>query len=76
MKDKAEGEFDELRKADGNAKHNVTIAKPPLDDQIYSKTVTSNKLMTIRVSQQQCASPRWAALSHFGGHEGQCRERV
>jgi septation ring formation regulator EzrA len=34
MKDKAESELDELRKAEGNAKHNFNMLKQSLDDQI------------------------------------------
>jgi len=34
MKDKADGELDELRKAEGNAKHNFNMLKQSLDDQI------------------------------------------
>jgi len=34
MKDKAESELDELRKAEGNAKHNFNMLKQSLEDQI------------------------------------------
>jgi len=34
MKDKADSELDELRKAEGNAKHNFNMLKQSLDDQI------------------------------------------
>ena len=34
MKDKAESELDELRKAESNAKHNFNMLKQSLDDQI------------------------------------------
>merc|ERR1719503_359611 len=38
MKDKAESELDELRKADGNAKHNFNMLKQSLEDQIAADT--------------------------------------
>ena len=38
MKDKAESELDELRKAEGNAKHNFNMLKQSLEDQIGADT--------------------------------------
>jgi len=38
MKDKAESELDELRKAEGNAKHNFNMLKQSLEDQIAADT--------------------------------------
>jgi len=38
MKDKAGSELDELRKAEGNAKHNFNMLKQSLDDQIAADT--------------------------------------
>jgi len=38
MKDKAEGELSELRKAEGNAKHNFNMLKQSLEDQISADT--------------------------------------
>jgi predicted nucleic acid-binding Zn-ribbon protein len=38
MKDKADSELDELRKAEGNAKHNFNMLKQSLEDQIGADT--------------------------------------
>merc|ERR1740139_725137 len=43
MKDKAESELDELRKAEGSAKHNFNMLKQSLEDQIAAAAAAAEK---------------------------------
>jgi chromosome segregation ATPase len=53
MKDKAEGELDELRKAEGNAKHNFNMLKQSLEDQIKADSTDLEQEKTSKAEAEE-----------------------
>jgi len=53
MKDKAESELDELRKAEGNAKHNFNMLKQSLEDQISADGTDLDQEKAAKASAEQ-----------------------
>jgi len=53
MKDKAESELDELRKAEGNAKHNFNMLKQSLDDQVAADTTDLDQEKTSKSTAEE-----------------------
>jgi chromosome segregation ATPase len=53
MKDKAESELDELRKAEGNAKHNFNMLKQSLEDQIAADTTDMDQEKTAKATSEE-----------------------
>jgi len=53
MKDKAESELDELRKAEGNAKHNFNMLKQSLEDQITADSTDLDQEKAAMSSSEQ-----------------------
>merc|ERR1740139_1685591 len=53
MKDKAESELDELRKAEGSAKHNFNMLKQSLDDQITADSTDLDQEKTAKATSEQ-----------------------
>jgi chromosome segregation ATPase len=53
MKDKAESELDELRKAEGNAKHNFNMLKQSLEDQIAADTTDMDQEKAAKATSEE-----------------------
>jgi len=53
MKDKAESELDELRKAEGNAKHNFNMLKQSLEDQIGADTTDLDQEKAAKATSEE-----------------------
>jgi len=53
MKDKAESELDELRKAEGNAKHNFNMLKQSLEDQIAADTTDLDQEKAAKATSEE-----------------------
>jgi len=53
MKDKAESELDELRKAEGNAKHNFNMLKQSLEDQISADTTDLDQEKAAKATSEE-----------------------
>jgi len=53
MKDKAESELDELRKAEGSAKHNFNMLKQSLEDQITADTTDLDQEKSAKAAAEQ-----------------------
>merc|ERR1719198_2120937 len=53
MKDKAEGELDELRKAENNAKHNFNMLKQSLEDQIGADSTDLDQEKTSKAEAEE-----------------------
>lgn len=53
MKDKAESELDELRKAEGNAKHNFNMLKQSLEDQITADTTDLDQEKAAKATSEE-----------------------
>merc|ERR1719311_1289302 len=53
MKDKADSELDELRKAEGNAKHNFNMLKQSLDDQIAADTTDLDQEKAAKATSEE-----------------------
>merc|ERR1740117_2342110 len=53
MKDKAESELDELRKAEGNAKHNFNMLKQSLEDQIAADSTDLDQEKSAKAAAEQ-----------------------
>jgi len=53
MKDKAESELDELRKAEGNAKHNFNMLKQSLEDQIAADSTDLDQEKAAKATSEE-----------------------
>merc|ERR1719503_56131 len=53
MKDKAESELDELRKAEGNAKHNFNMLKQSLEDQIAADSTDLDQEKSAKATSEE-----------------------
>ena len=53
MKDKAESELDELRKAEGNAKHNFNMLKQSLEDQITADSTDLDQEKAAKATSEE-----------------------
>merc|ERR1719503_319118 len=53
MKDKAESELDELRKAEGSAKHNFNMLKQSLEDQITADSTDLDQEKTAKATSEE-----------------------
>jgi chromosome segregation ATPase len=53
MKDKAESELDELRKAEGNAKHNFNMLKQSLEDQMAADTTDLDQEKAAKATSEE-----------------------
>jgi len=53
MKDKAESELDELRKAEGNAKHNFNMLKQSLEDQISADSTDLDQEKAAKATSEE-----------------------
>merc|ERR1740139_2093297 len=53
MKDKAESELDELRKAEGSAKHNFNMLKQSLEDQITADTTDLDQEKSAKAAAEE-----------------------